>query len=378
MASAVLYACSGPNNANTANNDVLEVTPAPTPTPEPTPVPTLEPLLQEVEEIINEPHPSIGKQGHINIPNTKVDYPLMLAEDNEYYLDKDSEGKRNYRGSIFYDYRNADPNKRRNIILYGHNNKDGTMFQTLHRYEDRSFFVDNPKIDLESFGRNYEYEIIYVGNLDDREYVHFETEFQNDQQYVDFLREGVKRAKYVRKGYIPSADDEIITLSTCVSPSMAGADYIRWVVVAKKVGQDNQNTGSTVNMSQGANNVTVFDSGGAQVTPEPTQESDNSSDNSSSRREEPRRSSSSRNDSSSSSRNPSSSSSSNNSNNNSNGTNDTNDDDVTYIDEEIDIPFEDDFSGNSIEEEDIPFDDDFSYEPDIPDEGLDDVEEIMG
>lgn len=178
----------------------------------------------------------IGKIGHITVDNTKVNYPIMLANDNEYYLRLDENGKRNKgRGSIFADYRNADPDQRRNIILYGHNLKDNTMFTSLHKFENAAFFEKNPYMEIELFGHKNRYEIVYSGIVDIRQYWHIKTDFRSEEEFVQFFTEGVGLAQFVREGYRPEISDEMITLSTCVSHSIKDSDDKRMIVVGRKI-----------------------------------------------------------------------------------------------------------------------------------------------
>lgn len=190
----------------------------PVPTPPPVPVP---------------PEGELGKIGYISIDNTKVDYPIVVAEDNEYYLNKDPDGKRNYRGSIFMDFRNVDPQERRNIVLYGHNNKDQSMFSTLHKFERESFFNENTEIDVELYGVKYRYEIVYTGMVDFREYNHIRTKFSQEESFLQYYHEGLEKAQFAREGYTPQPGDQMLTLSTCVSHSIKDYDYKRLIVVAR-------------------------------------------------------------------------------------------------------------------------------------------------
>ena len=43
----------------------------------------------------------------IYCPGTKINYPVLQAEDNDYYLYRLLDGAENINGSIFMDYRNA-------------------------------------------------------------------------------------------------------------------------------------------------------------------------------------------------------------------------------------------------------------------------------
>lgn len=65
----------------------------------------------------------------IKIDNTSINYPVMQTTDNSYYLSKNFYKEDESSGSIFMDYRSKITDK--NIVVYGHNIKKGTMFADL-------------------------------------------------------------------------------------------------------------------------------------------------------------------------------------------------------------------------------------------------------
>ncbi len=67
-------------------------------------------------------------------------YPVMYTpEDPEKYLHKDINGVESDEGLPFIDTRcNIDPDSD-NIIIYGHNMKDGSMFASIIDYQDKSY-----------------------------------------------------------------------------------------------------------------------------------------------------------------------------------------------------------------------------------------------
>ena len=201
--------------------------PAPSQTPQDSAPPsTPTPLPQP-------PAANIGEVGYIDIPKTKVKYPLVLYSDNEFYLTNDASGKRNYKGAIFMDYRNADPEQRRNVVIYGHNMKDQTMFSTIHYFERKKFFEENSDLYFEMFGVKYRYEIVYTGVFDYRDYNHIYTVFASEQEFLDYYKEGAKYAQYVREDYTPFPGDQMLTLSTCVSHGVKDFNYKRMILVAR-------------------------------------------------------------------------------------------------------------------------------------------------
>lgn len=71
-------------------------------------------------------------KGWIEIEKLNINYPILQANDNEYYLKRDYNKQKNISGSIFLDYRNNEFEDK-NTVLYGHNMKNGSMFGNLKK-----------------------------------------------------------------------------------------------------------------------------------------------------------------------------------------------------------------------------------------------------
>lgn len=76
----------------------------------------------------------------INIKNTNIDYPVVQGDDNSYYLHRDIYGNYLYAGTTFLDYRN-NYNGSKNLIVYGHNMKNTTMFSELEKFKKEDFLI---------------------------------------------------------------------------------------------------------------------------------------------------------------------------------------------------------------------------------------------
>ena len=86
--------------------------------------------------------------GWLTLDHTKIDYPVVQGTDNFEYLEKDVLGNPSVAGSIFLDKDNSPDFTNRKTILYGHNMKDGSMFQGLHKYESESYLQEHNKVYL--------------------------------------------------------------------------------------------------------------------------------------------------------------------------------------------------------------------------------------
>ena len=83
----------------------------------------------------------------LRIPGV-LEYPVVRGEDNSYYLNHTVQKTYNIAGSIFLDYRNERDFSDRKNIIYGHNMKDGSMFQGLHKYENEQYLETHNKVYL--------------------------------------------------------------------------------------------------------------------------------------------------------------------------------------------------------------------------------------
>ena len=81
--------------------------------------------------------------GKIKIPGTNIDNDLVQSTNNEYYLDHSADGKSDYKGSIFMDYRNTLYDRK--LLIYGHNSKTlkDVPFHELEKYLNKDFYPLN-------------------------------------------------------------------------------------------------------------------------------------------------------------------------------------------------------------------------------------------
>ena len=84
----------------------------------------------------------------IRIPDTKIDYPIVQGKNNAYYLKHMFQKTEHAAGSIFLDVDNEADFSNRKSILYGHNMKDGSMFQGLHRFQEESYLKEHNQVYL--------------------------------------------------------------------------------------------------------------------------------------------------------------------------------------------------------------------------------------
>lgn len=81
--------------------------------------------------------------GWIYIPETLIDYPILVGDSDEYYLNRDYKGDYSSLGSIFA-FADVDLTKDNHICLFGHNMISQQMFGGLDKYKSQEY-ADNHK-----------------------------------------------------------------------------------------------------------------------------------------------------------------------------------------------------------------------------------------
>ncbi len=173
-----------------------------------------------------------------------IQYPVVQAEDNEYYLKHNFDGGYNENGTIFADYQGviSATEMPHNTLLYGHNLITNNFFQPLSNFrkEGIDFLKKNYLLEFDTLYERNQYKIFSVfltntktehGNVFDywtQVYFSSKTEFNN------FVAECLDRS-YFYTGVDLQYGDELLTLSTC---DFSMFSDMRLVVVARKVRED--------------------------------------------------------------------------------------------------------------------------------------------
>lgn len=153
-------------------------------------------------------------QGWISIPGTCVDYPVLQssADEPEYYLRRTYKGERRTAGSIFFQWDCSPESK--NLVVYGHNMNDGTMFAVLQKMADEAFRKEHSQILLQTSDGLREYQVAAVLKTDIQKLPFNRTEFADDGDFLSFQEELFAQSLY-KPETIPGADRRLLTLVTC-------------------------------------------------------------------------------------------------------------------------------------------------------------------
>ena len=154
--------------------------------------------------------------GYIRVSNTNIHYIVVKGTDNDYYLKHNFEKKWNVAGWIFGDYHNHFDETDKNLIIYGHNTKDGSMFDTLIDTLKEEWYKnsDNYIITLVTEQGTYYYKVFSNYSIIPEDY-YIQTEFKNDEVFDEFVNTLKKRSVY-DYGVEVSGTDQILTLSSCI------------------------------------------------------------------------------------------------------------------------------------------------------------------
>ncbi len=152
--------------------------------------------------------------GWIKVPNTPIDYPVVIGEDNDYYLDHDANKKKNKHGAIFMDVRNREKGQKRHLILFGHRMNDKSMFGSLYKYEDKDFFKENDKITFNFDGKESTWKVFAATRYDINELNMTAVAFGSDDDFEDYMKT-VKQYSKFKSDVKVDGNDQVLTLVTC-------------------------------------------------------------------------------------------------------------------------------------------------------------------
>lgn len=150
--------------------------------------------------------------GWLTIPDTTVDYPIVWTpNDPEHYLRRDFYGNYASGGTPFLDGRNEAQAKGQNLIVYGHNMLDGSMFKPLLQYLTANFRQTHQDIYLELNGAQYHYQVLAALETSTRSPVYAYTDL-SDSTVMEHFRSTLLEETGLDT--LPQAEG-YLTLSTC-------------------------------------------------------------------------------------------------------------------------------------------------------------------
>ena len=145
--------------------------------------------------------------------NSVIDYPVMQAVNNSYFLSRLPDGTNHRNGSLFMDYRNNPQFLDKNILIYGHNMRSGDMFGILNNYRNQEFYEQHPVMFLFTPEKDYAL-VLFAGYILDSAVEVPPIRFSDENAFLSHIA-NIKRRSVFRSDVEVAADDRIVSLCTC-------------------------------------------------------------------------------------------------------------------------------------------------------------------
>ena len=172
--------------------------------------------------------------GWVKVEGTKIDYPVLQSPDTpDFYLKHDFDKKSSPYGAPYVSEMCDLSADCKNILVYGHHMKNGSMFAALDGYLDPDFLEEHPVVEFDTMESYGDYEVMGVFALDaaDQEDPIYDWIYCSDEEAFGQFVSYVKRRSVYDTGIDAQWGDHLVTLVTCEYTHKNG----RLIVVAKKV-----------------------------------------------------------------------------------------------------------------------------------------------
>ncbi len=174
-----------------------------------------------------------------------VNNPVVQATDDDKYLDIDFLGDKDKAGTLFFDSHNDLSNwdEERHLVIYGHNLKSGLMFSKFNLLVDpnvqRARTLETLTLD-NAYGETVTYKVFAVMVIDAKPpkgagFNYINTEFTSDKAFLSFVNRVRDRSLYDFGDVDVTAEDQLLTLSTCSNKKDTTLEDGRTVIVARRL-----------------------------------------------------------------------------------------------------------------------------------------------
>jgi len=202
----------------------------------------LEPIQPDITEppTDNEPEPAHKRDltplfaqnsdcvGWLFIPDTVVDYPVMHTPENpQKYLRRNFYGEYSQSGTPFLDSRCSMESD--NLIIYGHNMRNDTMFGSLPQYMEEAYRQAHPVIEWETDAGCSEYTVFAVVTVKKQDDWYGFINATDREEFEKQLEQIRSKALYCSDA-TPEYGVQLLTLSTCYGSANDG----RLLIIAAK------------------------------------------------------------------------------------------------------------------------------------------------
>lgn len=166
----------------------------------------------------------------LKVKGTNIETTVVKTTNNDYYLTHNFNKEYNSAGWIFADYKNKVDGTDKNLVIYGHNMRDDSMFGSLKWVINEDWYnnEDNKYITLITENETQVYEVFSVYRIEKEDY-YIQTNFNTEKEFNTFAQTIKKRSKKDFNVDV-NKEDTVLTLSTC-----ANNNKYRVVLHAKKI-----------------------------------------------------------------------------------------------------------------------------------------------
>lgn len=172
--------------------------------------------------------------GWITVFGTKIDYPIVQADNNEKYVNTNVKGEYSLSGSIFLDCYNKADFTDFNSILYGHHMERGAMFGDIGKFTGGNYFRSHKYGNLYVNGSDYGVEFFAFLEVDAYNSKVFAPGINADedrQSYIEYLFTEATNKSAMDIG----TEDHIILLSTCTADITNGRQILAGRITDNKI-----------------------------------------------------------------------------------------------------------------------------------------------
>ena len=125
----------------------------------------------------------------LKVKGTNIETTVVKSTNNDYYLTHNFNKEYNSAGWIFADYKNKVDGTDKNLVIYGHNMRDNSMFGSLKWVINEDWYnnEDNKYITLITENETQVYEVFSVYQIEKEDY-YIQTNFNTEKNLVHFLK----------------------------------------------------------------------------------------------------------------------------------------------------------------------------------------------
>jgi len=192
-----------------------------------------------LKSAVESPSVDFGKLRDINpevvgwliLDGTRVSYPIVHGEDNDFYLKRQFDGGYSSAGCPFLDAGSLSDFSLENNIVYGHYRQDKSMFHDVTRYKKQDYFDEHPRGWLITPTEVYRLRV-FSGYVTATDADAWKNDFSGDE-YEQWLEKIVGKSAFSSK-IVPGKNDRVLTLSTC-SYEFYGARFVLHCIMDEQV-----------------------------------------------------------------------------------------------------------------------------------------------